>query len=148
MGVPSIFRRADLAIYAWILVSGQAMDRGFTVKELTVTYMPRGIGTGNADTLQQRARSFGYKRRYLGYCRIYLEAAALDAFHGYVRHEEQMREELTGVQQRGESLANWKRRFVLDEDVRPCRVNVIDQEIVRGYADAGSLRGWFGCLMQ
>lgn len=129
--------------YAWILVGGQAMDRGFTVKELTVTYMPRGIGTGNADTLQQRARFFGYKRRYLGYCRIYLEAAALGAFQGYVRHEEQMREELTGVQQRGESLANWKRRFVLDEDLRPCRVNVIDQEIVRGnYADS-----WFFARM-
>ncbi|WP_370101474.1 Z1 domain-containing protein [Bradyrhizobium yuanmingense] len=129
--------------YAWILVGGQAMDRGFTVKELTVTYMPRGIGTGNADTLQQRARFFGYKRRYLGYCRIYLEAAALDAFQGYVRHEEQMREELTGVQQRGESLANWKRRFVLDDDLRPCRANVIDQELVRGnYAD-----DWFFARM-
>lgn len=129
--------------YAWILVGGQAMDRGFTVKELTVTYMPRGIGTGNADTLQQRARFFGYKRRYLGYCRIYLEAAALNAFQGYVRHEEQMREELTGVQQRGESLANWKRRFVLDDDLRPCRANVIDQELVRGnYSDS-----WFFARM-
>ena len=50
--------------YGWILVGGQAMDRGFTVEGLTVTYMPRGIGVGNADTVQQRARFFGYKRRY------------------------------------------------------------------------------------
>jgi hypothetical protein len=35
---PSIdWRRA----YGWILVGGQAMDRGFTVEGLTVTYMPR-----------------------------------------------------------------------------------------------------------
>ena len=54
----------------WILVGGQAVDRGFTVNSLTVTYMPRGIGVGNADTLQQRARFFGYKRRYLGICRV------------------------------------------------------------------------------
>jgi hypothetical protein len=59
--------------YGWILVGGQAMDRGYTVEGLTVTYMPRGIGTGNADTIQQRARFLGYKQRYLGYCRVYLE---------------------------------------------------------------------------
>ncbi|GAB1395822.1 hypothetical protein MASR1M65_05990 [Saprospiraceae bacterium] len=48
--------------YSWILVGGQSMDRGFTVEGLTVTYMPRNIGTGNVDTIQQRARFFGYKR--------------------------------------------------------------------------------------
>lgn len=125
--------------YAWILVGGQAMDRGFTVKELTVTYMPRGIGTGNADTLQQRARFFGYKRGYLGYCRIFLEAAALNSFEAYVVHEEEMRDELIRVRDRGEPLANWKRRFILSDDLRPCRANVIQHEILRGnYADS-----WF-----
>ena len=44
--------------YAYILVGGQAMDRGFTVEGITVTYMPRGAGLGNADTIQQRARFF------------------------------------------------------------------------------------------
>ena len=43
--------------FGWILVGGAAMDRGFTIEGLTVTYMPRGIGVGNADTIQQRARS-------------------------------------------------------------------------------------------
>ena len=43
--------------YPWILVGGQAMDRGFTVEGLTVTYMPRDMGVGNADTIEQRARS-------------------------------------------------------------------------------------------
>jgi hypothetical protein len=56
------WRNAD----GWILIGGQALDRGFTVDSLTVTYMPRGIGTGNADAVQQRARFFGYKRSYLG----------------------------------------------------------------------------------
>ena len=70
---------------------------------------PRGIGTGNADTLQQRARFFGYKRHYLGYCRIYLEAVVLGVFEGYVTHEEEMRSELQGVRERGEPLASWKK---------------------------------------
>ncbi|WP_259279937.1 Z1 domain-containing protein [Enterobacter roggenkampii] len=59
--------------YGWILVGGIAVDRGFTVEGLTVTYMPRGVGVGNADTIQQRARFFGYKKNYLGFCRVYLE---------------------------------------------------------------------------
>src|SRR5262249_4401013 len=71
-------------VYGWIVVGGQAMDRGFTVEGLTVTYMPRGVGVGNADTVQQRARFFGYKRRYLGYCRVYLEQGTLTAFQNYV----------------------------------------------------------------
>src|SRR5207249_2495863 len=59
---PEIDWKSD---YAHILVGGQAMDRGFTVEGLTVTYMPRPVGVGNADTIQQRARFFGYKADYL-----------------------------------------------------------------------------------
>jgi hypothetical protein len=42
------------------------MDRGFTVEGMTITYMPRGLGGGQADTMQRRARLFGYKAGYLG----------------------------------------------------------------------------------
>jgi hypothetical protein len=118
--------------YSWILVGGAAMDRGFTVKELTVTYMPRGIGTGNADTLQQRARFFGYKRHYLGYCRIFLEAVVLGVYEDYVSHEEEMRRELSGIRDRGEPLSSWKRRFILSADLNPCRASVIQHDILRG----------------
>ena len=89
--------------YGWILVGGQAMDRGFTVEGLTVTYMPRGIGVGNADTVQQRARFFGYKRPYLGYCRVYLEQGTLRAFQTYVEHEEDIRTQLTEFQEERET---------------------------------------------
>ena len=51
--------------YAHILVGGQTLDRGFTVEGLTVTYMPRSLGSRNIDTIQQRARFFGYKESYL-----------------------------------------------------------------------------------
>jgi hypothetical protein len=118
--------------YGWILVGGQAMDRGFTVRELSMTYMPRGAGIGNADTLQQRARFFGYKRGYLGHCRLWLETDALEAFRAYVSHEEEMRAELIRLQQTGESLAGWKRRFYLDQDLKPCRRNVIEHDWGRG----------------
>jgi hypothetical protein len=118
--------------YGWILIGGQAMDRGFTVEGLTVTYMPRGPGVGNADTVQQRGRFFGYKRRYLGYCRVYLELDAFNAFVEYIEHEEFMRRQLQQIQESGRPLDEWKRAFVLSSDLQPCRKNVLDQELARG----------------
>lgn len=118
--------------YGWILVGGQAMDRGFTVEGLTVTYMPRGIGVGNADTIQQRARFFGYKRRYLGYCRVYLEQGTIAAFESYVEHEEDIRGQLQEFQDNGRPLNDWKRAFVLDTALRPCRNNVLEFDFMRG----------------
>lgn len=118
--------------YGWILVGGQAMDRGFTVEGLTVTYMPRGIGVGNADTVQQRARFFGYKRSYLGYCRVYLEQGTLRAFQTYVEHEEDIRGQLEEFQVNGHPLNDWKRAFVLDTALRPCRNHVLEFDYMRG----------------
>ena len=118
--------------YGWILVGGQAMDRGFTVEGLTVTYMPRGIGVGNADTVQQRARFFGYKRPYLGYCRVYFEQGTLRAFQTYVEHEEDIRAQLEEFQESGRPLDDWKRAFVLDTGLRPCRHHVLEFDYMRG----------------
>ena len=122
--------------YGWILVGGQAMDRGFTIEGLTVTYMPRNVGVGNADTVQQRARFFGYKRSYLGYCRVYLEQGTLNAFRRYVEHEEDMRVQLQQFQDGARPLNEWKRAFVLDGALRPCRRNVLEFDYIRGaFAD-------------
>lgn len=118
--------------YGWILVGGQAMDRGFTIEGLTVTYMPRHPGVGNADTLQQRGRFFGYKRSYLGFCRIYLEQQVLTAFEDYVVHEEEMHRQLLDVRNRGLPLTEWKRAFILSPALRPCRANVIRYDYARG----------------
>ncbi len=122
--------------YGWIFVGGQAMDRGFTVEGLTVTYMPRGIGVGNADTVQQRARFFGYKRPYLGYCRVFLEQGTLSAFEEYVAHEEDIRRQLTDIKRLGMPLDAWKRAFVLDPSLQPCRHNVLEFDYMHGrFAD-------------
>ena len=112
--------------YGWILVGGIAVDRGFTVEGLTITYMPRGIGVGNADTIQQRARFFGYKKSYLGFCRVYLEQSTLDAFRNYVMHEEDIRRQLKEIEVSNKLLNSWKRAFLLDLDLKPCRDSVIE----------------------
>jgi hypothetical protein len=110
--------------YPWIVVGGQAMDRGFTVEGLTVTYMPRDMGVGNADTIQQRARFFGYKRAYLGFCRVFLEQGLLQAFQFYVAHERDIRQRL--MQHRGRPLSEWRRAFFLDSNLRPTRRQVLN----------------------
>ncbi len=112
--------------YSWILVGGQAMDRGFTVEGLTVSYMPRTLGVGNADTVQQRARFFGYKRAYLGLCRIFVGPDVRRAFCGYVEHEEDVRTELAQFATTGRPLSEWRREFFLSRQLRPTRDNVID----------------------
>ena len=117
--------------YAWILVGGQAMDRGFTVEGLTVTYMPRGLGVGNADVIQQRGRFFGYKRDYLGFCRIYLAREVLTAFERYVEHEEDIRLSLQEFSNEGRPLRDWKRAFILSPGLKPCRNSVIENRYAR-----------------
>jgi len=110
--------------YSWILVGGQNLDRGFTVEGLTVTYMPRDIGTGQADTIQQRARFFGYKRGYEDLCRIYLGPDARRAFSVYVQHERSMR---SFIERNRDRLAEptIPREFELDPQLRPTRPAVL-----------------------
>lgn len=118
--------------YSFILVGGQSLDRGFTVEGLTVTYMPRGIGVGHADTIQQRARFYGYNRRHLGLCRVYLENSARDAYQAYIEHEDDLQRRLAAHSESGRDLSEWRRMFFLDASLKPTRDNVLDIDYTRG----------------
>jgi len=108
----------------WILVGGAKLDRGYTVEGLCTTYMPRPLGTSAAaDTLQQRARFFGYKRPYLGLCRVFLEQGVRRAFAEYLEHESFVRGAL--IQTRGKPLRDWRRDFILTSMLQPTRPNVV-----------------------
>ncbi|CAI1822306.1 Z1 domain [Serratia marcescens] len=108
----------------WILVGGAKLDRGYTVEGLCVTYMPRPLGTSPAaDTLQQRARFFGYKKAYLGLCRVFIQKNVSEAFTEYVEHEEFVREALENS--RGKPLSDWRRDFVLTSMLKATRANVV-----------------------
>ena len=120
----------------WILVGGAKLDRGFTVEGLTVTYMPRPLASGNADNLQQRARFYGYKQKYLGYCRVYLRADVRVAFEQYVEHENAIHSCLEAT--RGQPLKNWVREFKLHASMQPTRRGVIGIDLIDIPA-----AGWF-----
>lgn len=111
--------------YSWILVGGIGLDRGFTVEGLTVSYMPRSIGSGNVDSIQQRARFFGYKKSYLGLCRIYLTEDNIDAFEDYVSHEESVRQSISQNIKDGKTLKDWRRSWVLNRPYKPTRSSVV-----------------------
>ncbi|WP_299247728.1 Z1 domain-containing protein [uncultured Cytophaga sp.] len=117
--------------YSWILVGGQSMDRGFTVEGLTVTYMPRNIGTGNVDTIQQRARFFGYKKNYLGFCRVFLDQVTIDSYNYIVEHEEDVRNRLIEFDIDNSHLNDWERVAVLDQMLNLTRANILYDDVER-----------------
>jgi hypothetical protein len=117
---------------SWILVGGNKLDRGFTVEGLAVTYMPRKLGAGQVDSVQQRARFFGYKESYGLMCRAWLASGTADAFEHYVEHEQLLREELRKVSEEGISLKQWTRMMLLDPKYKPTRKAVIDLPYLHG----------------
>ncbi len=79
-----------------VLVGGQKLDRGFTVKNLIVTYLPRTTKSqSNADTIEQRCRFFGYKKDYIESCKVYLPEESIEEFEEYVNFEEKLRKLLS-----------------------------------------------------
>jgi Z1 domain len=122
----------------WIVIGGNKLDRGFTLTNLAVTYMPRGQGVGNADTLQQRGRFFGYKRAYLDLLRGWFTEDVAKSFAKYVRHEKAMHVELLKIDASNESLKSWRRRFLLDPAMKLTRQQVISLDtqgqVVAGWA--------------
>ena len=123
--------------YSHILVGGEKLGRGYTVEGLTVTYMPRSPGGWTADTIQQRARFFGYHAAYMGYCRVYLHPEVRDAYVAYVHHEQDMRVRL--ADHSGRPLIEWRRLFYLDRKLKPTRQNVLSSPYLR----PRFTEGWF-----
>ncbi len=132
--IPSIDWKGE---YSWILIGGIGLDRGFTVEGLTVSYMPRSTGVGNADNIQQRARFFGYKKGYLGLCRIYLTTGNIDAFTDYVKHEESIRGSIRHHLEDGKTLKEWRRTYFLDQSLKPTRNSVILLEMYQSKGRGG-----------
>jgi len=122
--------------YSHILVGGQAMDRGFTVEGLTVTYMPRSLGTGQVDTTLQRARFFGYKGSYLGLCRVWLDQPTIDAFRAIIEHEEDVRKRLEEFDVNNKHLNEWDRETVLNQILNLTRPNILYNDLDRDYFGA------------
>jgi len=110
----------------WILIGGNTLGRGQTLKNLMTTYMPRSAGTGAIDTLQQRARFFGYHHAYLHLLRGWFAPDPLRLYRDAARSEASLMAELETIDRRGLPLVDWERMFLLGQgQLQPTRNNVV-----------------------
>jgi hypothetical protein len=105
----------------WILIGASKMERGFTIENLICTYMPRGVGMGMADNVQQRGRFFGNKRAYLDLLRGWMSEETFSFLSGVAEMESLLKRELKDVENSGESLKTWSRRLVLSPGMKATR---------------------------
>jgi hypothetical protein len=137
-GKPGSVSQIDWANHEFfIIVGGQAMSRGFTVEGLTVTYMSRSLGVGTADTMQQWARFFGYKKKYINLCRIYLTKDVIKAFQGYVRHEADIHTRLKAFDA-DHTLNAYQRRVRLPSSLKHLTRNSVLSEDIERYSFGGA----------
>ena len=108
-----------------IYVGGTMLGRGLTLQGLTITYIIRtSKGVSSADTVQQRARWFGYKSKYLDLCRVFAVGKILKEFREIRDHEDDLWETVREANLQGEQFKNIARIFVLSDDLRMTRQNV------------------------
>ena len=124
-GKNDIDPREWLSHPGWILIGGNKLERGFTIENLAVTYMPRSTGVGNVDVIQQRGRFFGYKRKYKDLLRGWFFDDHIQAYISYVDHEKSIRQQLGDLDRNNDELSTWRRRFLLDPAYQPVRAQVI-----------------------
>lgn len=109
-----------------VLVGGNKLDRGFTVEGLTVTYMNRPASP-QVDTLEQRARAYGYRTDLIPYCQFFGSPRTIETLRGIVFTEYDLRAELEDWIDRGGSISEWARRIglLLPPGTKPTRDSVL-----------------------
>ena len=109
-----------------ILVGGNKLDRGFTVEGLTVTYLNRPASV-QVDTLEQRARAFGYRASELPYCQFFASKRTIRALRNIVFTEYDLRARLQDHVDSGGSVQSWANEvgLLLPEGMKPTRDAVV-----------------------
>jgi hypothetical protein len=89
-----------------ILIGGNKLDRGFTVEGLTVTYMNRPA-SDQIDTIEQRARAFGYRTNVLPFCQFFATVRTINTLRAIVHTEDDLRANLRDTLEAGKTIADW-----------------------------------------
>ena len=97
-----------------ILVGGNLVERGITIKGLAVTYITRRAkGKTNVDNTEQRARWFGYKADYLDVCRVFTTKDIKEDFASILEHDDDMWASIERARDRGIPFKDMPRIFKL-----------------------------------
>lgn len=123
-----------------ILIGGDLLDRGYVVKGLVTTYMPRK-GSFNADTLQQRGRFYGYKKEFFGFIRAWMSEKSTKLFKAYLKSESFLYEDLKewSYKNPNKPIQEWKRRMVLEPTLQPCRDSIVGIDLYNNPSRGGWL---------
>lgn len=118
-----------------VYVGGTMLGRGLTIKGLCVTYITRTAkNASNVDTVQQRARWFGYKTKYLDLCRIFAVSKILNEFIDIRDHEEDLWQTIEMTNSQGMDFKNMPRIFSLSDRLKPTRSSVAEVEAYTFYS--------------
>lgn len=72
-----------------IFVGGNKLQRGITISGLSITYMTRRAEKKTTvDTVEQRARWFGYRMKHIDVCRIFITQRISEDYRNILTHEE------------------------------------------------------------
>lgn len=124
-----------------IYLGGAILDRGITIKGLTITYIiRRAKGYQNVDNTEQRARWFGYKNvpfynDYIDVCRVWATKSIKDDFASINESDEEMWTSMERNIKNGVKFKDLPRIFLLQHDtshkLRLTRPNVArTQELI------------------
>lgn len=106
-----------------IYLGGTILDRGITIKGLTITYIiRRAKGYQNVDNTEQRARWFGYKNvpyynDYIDVCRIWATQSIKDDFASINESDEEMWTSIQRNLKNGIKFKDLPRIFLLQHDM-------------------------------
>lgn len=121
----SVPNGADKFYHFNIYVGGAMLGRGLTLKGLAVTYIIRTAkGVSSVDTVQQRARWFGYKKSYLDLCRIFAVNKIIKEFKDIREHENDLWDTVRDANLNGIRFKDIARIFVLSDKLRMTRTSV------------------------
>jgi len=136
-----------------ILVGGTQLSRGFTVEGLTTSYFRRKAG--QADTLMQAGRWFGFRPGYKDLVRLYIrrdnQADLYEAFEALLLDEESLRDELRqyeGFDEQGMPLVEPRQIPPLVSQhlpwLRPTARNKMWNAVIDSKATAGGIQDRYG----
>ena len=86
---------------AFIVVGGATLSRGLTIEGLISTYFLRSVG--QADTLMQMGRWFGYRKGYELIPRIWMTQKTRNQFKFLAELDQELRDEIHSMEVRGQS---------------------------------------------
>lgn len=114
-----------------IVVGGNILDRGLTIEGLIVSHMLRNPSK-QVDTNMQRARFFGYKKKYIDLCRVWIDKKTISFYTNAIKDEEANRNRLKDFSDKNIKLDSSKIQLILNKFQYPTRRNVIYNPLERG----------------